>query len=100
MQRSRQRLARRLEDGCHAPRSRRRGGHLLRPFGRNEGRPKKKRKVPAKGEPPLSIVDIGPLSKIISSKEGRRLHRSVITLRKVVVHAPQQPLRRCGQTPR
>ena len=50
--------------------------------------PRKKRKVPPKGEPPLSTVGIGPLSKIISSKEGRRLHRSVITLRnKVVAHA-------------
>jgi hypothetical protein len=48
--------------------------YYARPFGPNERRPKKKRKVPPKGEPPLSTVDIGPLSKIISSKEGRRLH--------------------------
>jgi len=40
------------------------------------------------GAPPLSSVDIGPLSKVLPSKEGRRLHRSVIRIgHKIVAHA-------------
>jgi hypothetical protein len=62
--------------------------YYARPFGVNEGGKKPKRRTPPKGAPPLSSVDIGPLSEVITSKEGRRLHRSVIRIRnKVVAHA-------------
>ena len=62
--------------------------YYARPFGPNEGGKKPKRKTPPKGVPPLHRVNIGPLSKVISTKEGRALHRSVVRLRnKVVAHA-------------
>jgi hypothetical protein len=73
--------------------------YYARPFTGNEGGKKPQRKTPPKGEPPLSRVDIGPLSKVISSKEGRRLHRNVIRLRhKVVAHAESRyfPVRMVG----
>jgi hypothetical protein len=61
--------------------------HYARPFTGNERAPKSKR-PPPKGEPPLSRIDLGPLPKVIASKEGRALHRSVIRLRrKIVAHA-------------
>lgn len=60
--------------------------YYARPFTRNERRPKKGSQ--AKGAPPLSRVDLAPLSKVLGSKEARMLHRSVIRLRnKVVAHA-------------
>jgi len=62
--------------------------YYARPFGPNEGGKKPKRKTPPKGAAPLHRVNIGPLSKVIGTKEGRALHRSVIRIRsKVVAHA-------------
>jgi hypothetical protein len=43
------------------------------------------------GAPPLSSVDIGPPAKVLPSKEGRRLHRSVIRIgHEIVAHAEPQ----------
>jgi len=63
--------------------------YYARPFGSNEGgrRRKSKRRAP-KGAPPLNKVDIGPISHIITSRAGQRLHHSVIRVRnKIVAHA-------------
>jgi hypothetical protein len=62
--------------------------YYARPFGPNEGGKKRKERAPPKGAPPMSRVDIGPLAKVLSSKEGRRLHRDVLRIRnKIVAHA-------------
>jgi hypothetical protein len=59
-----------------------------RPFTGNEPPPWKSKRPPSAGAPPLPKVDIGPLAKALPSKEGRRLHRSVIRIRnEIVAHA-------------
>jgi hypothetical protein len=60
--------------------------YYARPFTHNESRKKKRRQPP--GAPALPNIDLGPLHKVLTSKEARKLHREALQIRhKIVAHA-------------